>query len=213
LDIRERLNDSRLYFVTGPAFNGRSVADTVALALKGGVDIVQLRDKTLNDAELLALARVLRRLTRDAGALFIVNDRVDVALLSDADGVHVGQDDLPPMDVRRLIGPGRLVGVSTHAPDQARKALEDGADYLGVGPVYPTPTKAHRPAVGLEYVVQVAALSVPVPWFAIGGVTGANLVEVIAAGARRIAVVRALAESENPEKTARELKKGIGGIS
>jgi thiamine-phosphate pyrophosphorylase len=205
MEIRKRLEGSRLYFVTGAPSGGRTLAQTVEAALRGGVDIVQLRDKTLKDGALLTLAHELRRLTQRAGALFIVNDRVDVALLCGADGVHVGQDDLPPQAVRRLIGPDLLLGISTHAPDQARKAISDGADYLGVGPVYATPTKAGRPAVGLEYVRSVAALAPKVPWFAIGGINTSNLPEIVAVGARRVAVVRALSESENPSEFAQNL--------
>lgn len=211
MDIRERLERSFLYLVTGAGSRGRTLEQTVEAALRGGADIVQLRLKGVPDVEALDAARALRRLTRDAGALFIVNDSPSLALASEADGAHLGQEDMPVAEARRILGPGAIIGVSTHAPDQARKALADGADYLGVGPVYPTPTKAGRPAVGLEYVSQATVLAAALPWFAIGGVQCSNLPEVMRAGARRVAVVRAITEAENPEKSAREIKALLRG--
>jgi len=176
-------------------------------ALRGGVDIVQLRDYELVDLEFLKLAKVFRELTRRYGALFIVNNRPDMARLSEADGVHLGQEDLPVSEARKILGEGKIVGVSTHALGEARKALSDGADYLGAGPVFPTPTKAGRPAVTLEYPRQMAALNSPVPFFAIGGIDLGNLSQVLDAGARRVAVVRAIAGASNPREAAGEFKK------
>jgi len=206
----QRLRDARLYVITSAAHpDGSDLVAQSAAALRGGADILQLRHKDLKDSALLSIARELRRLTDRYGALFIVNDRPGVALLVDADGVHVGQDDLPVDAVRRVMGPGKLVGVSTHAPDQARKALEDGADYIGVGPVFPTPTKAGRPAVTLEYVRQVVEMKLPIPFFAIGGIDENNIPKVMASGAKRVAVVRAVMASKDPEESARTIKKMV----
>ena len=212
MELRQRLAQARLYYVTGGASRGRSVERTVEAALKGGVDIVQMRLKNVPDGELLALAHALRKLTSQAGALFIVNDRADLALLCGADGVHVGQDDLPPKDARSLIGPDRLMGISTHDPGQFRRAVADGADYLGVGPVYATPTKAGRQAVGLAYVREAAAIAGDIPWFAIGGIDAGNIADVAGSGARRVAVVRALSESVDPAEAARSLKARLTGL-
>jgi thiamine-phosphate pyrophosphorylase len=178
---------------------------TVEQVLKGGSTIVQLRDYSSSDSKLLELARALREVTWKYSALFIVNNRPDIALLSEADGVHVGQEDLSVSQVRNILGPGKLVGVSTHALEQARKAIGDGADYLGVGPVYATPTKAGREPVTLDYVKEVSGLKSSVPFFAIGGIDGSNLEPVLEAGARRVAVVRALAEAQEPQKAAQAM--------
>ena len=178
-------------------------------ALKGGVDILQLRDYSLDDSELIEAAHRFRVLTRRYQKLFIVNNRPDIGLLSGADGVHVGQDDLPVSQARKLMGKGKLVGLSTHALIEAKKALRSGADYIGVGPVYATPTKAGRKAVGLGYVRQVAALKPKIPFFAIGGVDPGNLGEVLGAGASRVAVVRAISEAKDPYYAARRLKEAL----
>jgi len=194
------LADARLYFVTG------IVEERVlAAALEGGVDVVQLRDKSAPDEELLRAGRLFRRLTREAGALFVVNDRPDLALRLEADGVHVGQDDPPVPEVRELVG-DLLVGLSTHSP--AQLAAAEGVDYVGVGPVYATPTKAGRTPVGLE-LVREAARAAAVPWFAIGGIDGTNVGDVVAAGATRIAVVRAIADAPDPRAAAAQLRAAL----
>ncbi|HVM33384.1 MAG TPA: thiamine phosphate synthase [bacterium] len=202
---RGLLSKAGIYHVTGLS-PGLSAIEG---GLKGGVQILQLRDYSLKDGELLGAARALRELTRRYQALFIVNNRPDIAVLSEADGVHVGQEDLPVKEARRILGPGKIVGVSTHALGQAQKAIAEGADYLGVGPVYATPTKAGRTPVGLDYVKQVAGLNPPIPWFAIGGIDASNLPAVLEAGARRVAVVRAIGESKDPEAAARQLGQGL----
>ena len=198
-DRRERLERARLYFIGGAT----CVGGTLRAALAGGVDIFQLREKQLGDAALLRCADAARALCEEAGALFIVNDRPDVARSCDADGVHVGQDDASVAAARRMVGPDRLVGLSTHSPEQI--AAAEGADYLGVGPVHATPTKLGRPAVGTE-LVAYAAQHARVPWFAIGGLNAGNVGEVLEAGARRISVVRAITEADDPERAARTLK-------
>jgi thiamine-phosphate pyrophosphorylase len=173
----------------------------LAAAVRGGVDVVQLRDKTLDDDGLIFAAREFR----DLGVPFIVNDRPDLVEACGADGVHVGQDDMSPAEARAIVGPDRIVGRSTHAPDQADAAQADpDVDYLAVGPVWETPTKPGRAAAGLDY-VDYAARTVTKPWFAIGGIDAGNLAAVAEHGARRIVVVRAITHAEDPETAARGL--------
>lgn len=194
------LDGRRLYFVTG-------LDGPVEAALAGGADLVQLRAKDAPDGEIVAAGRRFHRLTREAGALFVVNDRPDLALACDADGVHVGQDDVPVAEARAVVGPERLVGLSTHTPEQIRAA--HGVDYIGVGPVFATPTKPGREPVGLE-LVREAARAARVPWFAIGGVDLDTVEAVIAAGASRIAVVRAIAGAADPRAAAATLRSQLG---
>jgi thiamine-phosphate pyrophosphorylase len=209
--LASRLKAARLYLVTDQELSENSdTPKTVDEALKGGVDIVQLREYSLNDSELLFMARKVRELTKSHNALFIVNNRPDIARLSDADGVHLGQDDLPVVEARKILGEGKLVGVSTHGMNQAKKAVAEGADYIGVGPVYPTQTKRNAvPSVTLEYVKQVAASGLNVPFFAIGGIKLHNLEEVLKAGARRVAVVTGIVATLNVQKVAFEFKEMI----
>jgi thiamine-phosphate pyrophosphorylase len=206
VDRRARLHDARLYFVADRAGMARALEG----ALRGGADLFQLRDKDASDDELLAAAQTARALCRAAGALFLVNDRPDLARASGADGVHVGQDDMPVAEARALVGDDALVGLSTHSIAQARAGAHSGADYLAVGPVHATPTKEGRPAIGLEP-VRFAAANVGLPWFAIGGIDAATVAAVADAGARRVVVVRALAGAEDPEVAARDLREAIAG--
>ena len=192
---------SRLYLVTSPAEN---ILQTVELALKGGLTLVQYRDKYNDDTVRLENARKLRQLCHAYGALFIINDRVDLALAVDADGVHLGQLDMPIATARQLLGPQRLIGRSTTNSDEMQQAIAEGADYIGVGPVYETPTKEGKAAVGLEY-IRYAARHSTVPWFAIGGIDTTNINDVIAAGAMRVAVVRAVMQAEQPTLVAQYL--------
>ena len=168
------------------------------------MNLVQLREKSLADRELLVVARRIRDWTRAAEVLFVMNDRPDLAVLSDADGVHVGQDELDVRSVRRLVGPGRLIGVSTHSIEQARQAVLDGADYLGVGPVFPSDTKSFDELAGLEFVRQVAE-EISLPWYAIGGITAENIDEVIEAGARRVAVSATICAAEDAASASHHL--------
>jgi thiamine-phosphate pyrophosphorylase len=201
---RRDLADQRLYLLATEALCPHGLGPAVRAALAGGVSIVQLREKEIPERRLLELARRVRVWTREAGALFIMNDRADLAVAADADGVHVGQDELPVKDVREIVGPRRLVGVSTHSIDQARKAVLDGADYLGIGPVFPSATKSFDSLAGLEFVRQVAA-EITLPWFAIGGINAENVAAVIEAGAKRIAVSNAILSVEDPAAAARTL--------
>ena len=198
---RERVRATRLYLVCDA--RPRAFLDA---ALRGGVDIVQLRDKALGDDGLVAAAGAFRAAADAAGALFVLNDRPDLVGACGADGVHVGQDDGSVAAARAAVGPDRIVGRSTHAPAQGAAADADPeVDYLAVGPVHATPTKPGRPAAGLEY-VEWAAAHVTTPWFAIGGIDPANVDAVTAAGARRIVVVRAIAGAADPEAAARTLR-------
>jgi thiamine-phosphate pyrophosphorylase len=202
---RERLQQARLYLVCDAR-----PRDFLDAALRGGVDIVQLRDKALGDEALVAAARDFRAAADAAGALFVLNDRPDLVAACAADGVHVGQDDATPAQARALAGAGAIVGRSTHAPDQAAAADADpDVDYLAVGPVHATPTKPGRPAAGREYVAHAAA-TVATPWFAIGGLDAGNVHEVVEAGATRIVVVRAITEAADPEAAARALRDALG---
>jgi len=189
--------DSRLYLISAAR---PDLEQFLEAAVRGGVDIVQVREKTLADGALLPVLEQARQVTRRLGVSLVVNDRPDLARLVEADYVHVGQDDLP-VAAARTFGVG--VGQSTHAPAELDAT---DADYAGVGPVYSTPTKAGRPAVGLEY-VRYAAAHATVPWFAIGGIDETNAAEVIAAGATRIAVVRAIGDAEDPESAAAALRR------
>ncbi|WP_341527663.1 thiamine phosphate synthase [Nostoc sp. UHCC 0302] len=185
---------SRLYLVTSPSEN---LLNTVEAALKGGLTLLQYREKTADDSIRLEQARKLRQLCHAYGALFIINDRVDLALAVDADGVHLGQQDMPIATARQLLGSQRLVGLSTTNPEEMQGAIAQDVDYIGVGPVYETPTKVGKAATGLEY-VNYAAKNCPIPWFAIGGIDANNVNDVIDAGAERVAVVRSLMQAEQP---------------
>jgi thiamine-phosphate pyrophosphorylase len=190
---------ARLYLITGTR---PDLTDFLEAAVLGGVDLVQIREKRLPDGELLRALEEARAVTRGLGVPLVVNDRPDLAVLAGADFVHVGQDDLPVEDSRRL---GLKVGLSTHAPDEIDAAR---ADYIGVGPVYATPTKEGREPVGLD-LVSYAAEHARVPWFAIGGINETNVEQVVAAGATRVAVVRAIGDAPDPERAARELREAL----
>lgn len=196
-------DDSRLYLVTGAR---PDLTEFLEAAVAGGVDAVQVREKELDDRLLIGALEEARETTRRLGVPLVVNDRPDLAILVEADCVHVGQDDLPVAAVRRL---GVPVGLSTHAPEEIDRGA---ADYLGVGPVFATPTKAGRPAVGLD-LVRYAAQHALVPWFAIGGIDSSNVDAVVGAGATRIAVVRAIGDSPDPEEAARVLRQAVDRVS
>lgn len=209
-DRRARLAAARLYLVCDARGDGRDLAAFLDAALRGGVDLIQLRDKDGDDAAVLAAAPVFRAAADAHGALFVLNDRPDLVAAAAADGVHVGQDDMALADARVAVGPDRIVGLSTHTPaqvDAASQAGADGAiDYFAVGPVHATPTKPGRPAVGVELVAHAASAERAVPWFAIGGLDATTLGAVAAAGATRAVVVRALTAADDPEAAARALR-------
>jgi thiamine-phosphate pyrophosphorylase len=206
VDRRARLRDARLYFVADRG----AMAHALDGALAGGADLFQLRDKDASDDELLAAAEHARERCHAAGALFVLNDRPDLAAACGADGVHVGQDDMPVDRARRLVGDDAIVGLSTHSMQQAQAGGRSGADYIAVGPVHATPTKAGRPAIGVGPLAY-AASHVDVPWFAIGGIDPTTVGAVVKAGARRIVVVRAIADASDPEATARALRAAVDG--
>jgi thiamine-phosphate pyrophosphorylase len=209
-NARERLAHARLYLLLTGAACAASLDFVIAEAAAGGVDVVQLREKELSDRELLTRARQMRRWTRDAGVLFIVNDRPDIARLADADGVHLGQDDMPVREARRIVGADALIGVSTHSLDQLHKAIHDGASYVGIGPVFPSMTKQFEELAGLDYVRQ-ATSETSLPAFALGGITVENATQVIAAGAKRLAVSSAVCRADEPQPIARALRGLLSG--
>ena len=199
---------SRLYLVTSAS---QELFSIVEAALQGGLTLVQYREKTADDNVQLAHANKLRQLCHQYGALFIMNDRVDLALAVDADGVHLGQQDMPIAIARQILGPQRLIGRSTTNPEEMQRAIAEGADYIGVGPVYETPTKVGKAAAGLEY-VRYAAANSPIPWFAIGGIEVDNLNDVLGAGAERVAVVRAIMQSDQPMLMAQYFISQLGRV-
>lgn len=192
--------NARLYLVC-PALSN----EHLRAALRGGVDIVQLRCKGAGDAEVLAAAERFRAVCDERGVPLVVNDRPDLAVEAGADGVHLGQEDMSVTEARAIVGPDRIVGLSTHTPAQIDAAAALPLDYIGVGPVHATPTKPGRPAVGTE-LVAYAARHATVPFFAIGGIDASNIGTVLAAGARRVAVVRAITGSTDAEEAARRLR-------
>ncbi|PSL08375.1 thiamine-phosphate diphosphorylase [Haloactinopolyspora alba] len=207
---RRRLAEARLYLCTDARRDRADLESFLHAALAGGVDIVQLRDKTLDAADELAAHEIVRGVAAEHDALVAVNDRADLALLAAADVFHTGQTDLPVPASRQLLGDDVMLGRSTHSPEQAAAAEADNEiDYFCVGPVWPTPTKQGRPAVGLDTVETVARTSPATPWFAIGGVDETTVDAVIDAGARRAVVVRAITEAADPESAARRLAQRL----
>ena len=195
---------------------GRELPELLEAVLAGGGRLVQLREKTMPLAELLPLAQRLVRRCREVGATLIVNDRADLALAAGAHGLHVGQDDLPARDARALLPSGMILGVSTHDPEQARQAVRDGADYVAVGSIFPTTTKAGFQLVGPELIRRVRP-DVPVPLIGIGGITAENAPAVLAAGADAVAVISALCAVPDPEAATRtflaRIAPGAAGLA
>ena len=212
MNPRVRLQDARLLLVTDPR---PDLAARVEAALRGGVDIVQLRDKGASREELLPLAEELRDLCERSGALFTVNDDIELARLSGAAGVHLGQEDGPLAPARELLGPGAVVGRSASTPEEAMGGVREGADYLGVGTIYATPTKSDGTVSGLNLLREVARLRLPVPVFAIGGITLETAREAAEAAAGMnafgFAVVRAVLDADDSEAAARTLRSHLTG--
>ncbi|WP_146402080.1 thiamine phosphate synthase [Pseudobythopirellula maris] len=204
----ERFDGVRLYVLVGACGDAREFESLVVALMAGGAQALQLRDKQADDRTLLARARALVALTRQAGVLAIVNDRPDLATLARADGVHVGQTELGVKEARTIVGPNALVGVSTHTIEQARAAVLDGADYIGCGPTFPSQTKSFDAFAGLAFLEQVAA-EVRLPAFAIGGVDAANLPQVLQTGCSRVAVSAAVAQAADPGAAAKLLAKAL----
>jgi thiamine-phosphate pyrophosphorylase len=208
---RERLRTARLYLCCEARPGGEDPEPLLAAALRGGVDIVQLREKSLPRREIELAAQTFRRLCDNNSALFIVNDDPDLARACDADGVHVGQDDLAAAEARTLLGPDAIIGLSTHSEEQIAASAEAPVDYISVGPIWETPTKQGRPAVGLE-LISHAASNAPHPFFAIGGVDSSNATQVVEAGARRLCVVRAVRDAADPAAAAEALRAAFAPL-
>ena len=204
----KQLNDACLYLVTMPSPN---IIETVERSLKGGLTLVQHRDKDINDSERMAIASQLCELCHRYNALFLVNDRVDIALAVGADGVHLGQQDFPIASARKLLGQDAIIGQSTTSPEELEIAINNDVDYVGVGPVFATPTKPGKAASGFEY-VEYAAKKLSIPWYAIGGIDADNLADVINAGAERVAVVRSIMAAPDPSLTAQNLLNQLRSI-
>lgn len=203
-EIRSRLERARLCCIVPPDAASPPLEGALRAALEAGAEMVQVRAKVRPDREVLAAARRIRELTARAGALFVVNDRPDLAVLARADGVHLGQEDLPVAEARTIVGPERLVGVSTHGPEQARVAERAGADYVGAGPVFPTSTKDAGPPIGPDGLGEILR-SVSVPAFAIGGIGPDSVAAAAAAGARRVAVSAGILKAEDPRRAAERI--------
>ncbi len=210
---RERLRTARLYLCCEARPGGDDPEALLAAALRGGVDIVQLREKSLPRREIERAAQTFRRLCDNHSALFIVNDDPDLARACDADGVHLGQDDMPAWEARQLLGPDTIIGLSTHSKEQidAVGGTSSSVDYVSVGPIWETPTKEGRPAVGLGLIRHAAACA-PHPFFAIGGIDPTNAARVVEAGARRICVVRAIRDAADPAAAAEELRGALARV-
>jgi thiamine-phosphate pyrophosphorylase len=202
---RQRLSHARLYLVLEARPHGRDPRPLLDAALRGGVDVVQLRDKELADEALVAAAEPFREACAEHGALFVLNDRPDLVEACGADGVHVGRVDTPVDETRALVGPERLIGLSASTADELGDV--DGADYVGVT-AFATPTKQDAVAGGLE-LLRIAAETLTIPWFAIGGIDGTNVAEIAASGAPGVAVVRAIRDADDPEAAARELRRAL----
>ena len=202
------LGNARLYVLVGGLPTLGDLSWIVAEALAGGADAIQLREKDLDDRDVLLRAREVRILTAKAGARFLMNDRPDLARLSGADGVHLGQEDVTVRDARRIVGPRSAIGVSIHDPEQLDRAIVEGASYLGVGPVFTSETKSFDSQVGLALVRQAAAAT-SLPWFAIGGIDPENIESVLEAGASRVAVSAAVVRAPSPRAACRELRHRI----
>jgi thiamine-phosphate pyrophosphorylase len=209
-DARERLAEAKLYVLLTGARCAASLDWTIQEAAAGGARMFQLREKELDDRALLERARKVRKWTRQAGALFIVNDRPDIARLADADGVHLGQEDMPVQEARRILGPDKLIGVSTHDFEQLRQAIQDGASYVGVGPAFPSETKEFAEFAGLDFVRRAAA-ETSLPAFVIGGVNANTIGAAVAAGAKRVAVSQAVCNADDPRAAAATLLRALDG--
>lgn len=201
---RERLAWARLYFVCEALPHGDEPEPMLRAALAGGAGMIELRDRQQPDAVIDRVARTFRRLADTYSAPFIINDDPTMAEELNADGVHVGQEDMSPADARAILGPEAIIGLSTHSVEQIEAAHEQPVDYISVGPIWETPTKEGRPATGLELISEAARIC-RLPWFAIGGIDAANVADVVSAGARRIVVVRAIRDAQDPRAAAAAL--------
>ncbi len=205
------LNRIRLYVLISSSIATKSVIETTRLVVDGGADAIQLREKTLSDSEFTTLAREVRNITTKSDTLLIINDRVHVAREINADGVHLGQQDMSILEARNIIGDEKIIGVSTHNVTQAKQAQKDGADYIAIGPIYPTSTKDHEPSVGIE-IIQKISEAVNIPIITIGAITLENLDEVLRAGASKVAICSAIIGSKDIYSSTRQFKEKLSGM-
>jgi len=208
VSMNSRLSDCSLCLLLTVKLCRQDWETVLRESIAGGVDVVQVREKNMASNELITHLRKVRKITRETGTVLIMNDRPDLAVLGDCDGVHIGQEDLPVRDVRKIVGPDRLIGVSTHSIEQARQAVLDGAGYLGAGPVFQSQTKSFEKFAGLDFVQEISA-EIALPTFAIGGITAGNLADVVQAGGARVAVSGAICGSQEPGAAAAALVRGL----
>jgi thiamine-phosphate pyrophosphorylase len=206
---KDLLHRIRLYVLISSSIATKSAKETSRLVIDGGADAIQLREKTISYSEFISLAGEVRDITTKRGSLLIINDRVHIARKINADGVHLGQQDMSALEARNIIGDEKIIGVSTHNVIQARQAQKDGADYIAIGPIYPTSTKDHEPSVGIEIIREISG-AVSIPFIAIGAITLDNLDVVLKAGASRIAVCSAIMGTEDIYSTTRQFKEKLG---
>ena len=207
---KDFLHRIRLYVLISSSIATKSVKETTRLVIDGGADAIQLREKIISDSEFISLAGEVRDITTKSGTLLIINDRVHVAKEINADGVHLGQQDMSALEARNIIGGGKIIGVSTHSVTQARQAQKDGADYIAIGPIYPTMTKDYEPSIGIEIVHEISE-AVNIPFIAIGAITLDNLDEVLKAGASRVAVCSAIIGSKDIYSSTKQFKEKLNG--
>ncbi len=210
-DLKKKLEETQIYLISGRAENEpfESVIYKVKLALAGGVQAVQLREKGLEASQICYLASQMKELCQKAGALFFVNDRPDIAVAVDADGVHIGQGDIDIAVVRSIVGSRKLIGISVHTQEEALAAIEAGVDYISIGPVFPPVTKPGRPPVGLDLVSWASQNVVAKPWFAVGGIAADNISEAVAAGAKRFAFVKYFSEASDQTQATNSIKAAV----
>jgi len=206
---KDLLHRIRLYVLISSSIVTKSVKETSRLVIDGGADAIQLREKTISDSEFISLAGEVRDITTKRGSFLIINDRVHIAREINADGVHLGQQDINALEARNIIGDEKIIGVSTHNVIQARQAQKDGADYIAIGPIYPTSTKDHEPSVGIEIIREISR-TVSIPFIAIGAITLDNLDEILKAGASRVAVCSAIIGAKDIYSTTRQFKEKLG---
>ncbi|UJS20998.1 MAG: thiamine phosphate synthase [Candidatus Brocadia sp.] len=204
-DLLKIFSDVKLYVIISSDLIKKPFEEVLHDVIEGGADVIQLREKMMSDAEFLTIAHKARKATAQSKTIFIVNDRAEIARQADADGLHIGQSDIDINTARKILGYNKIIGVSTHHISQARKAQQSGANYVGVGPVFPTATKGYEPSVGLDYLQQVKK-EITIPFVAVGGIDLNNIRDVLHAGGRIIAVCSAIICSENISEATRSFK-------
>ncbi len=205
---KDFLHSIRLYVLISSSITTKSVIETTRLIIDGGADAIQLREKTISDSEFITLAEEVRDITTKSGTLLIINDRVHIARKINADGIHLGQQDMSALEARNIVGDKKIIGVSTHSVMQAKQAQKDGADYIAIGPIYPTKTKDYEPSVGIQIIREISE-AVNIPFIAIGAITLDNLDEVLKAGASRIAVCSAIIGSKDIYSSTKQFKEKL----